>query len=84
VGRRRVRGKLVAWAREKLQLTLEIAKRNDDTTGFVVLPRRLAWIFRCRPCLRDHERLSEHHEATVLWSMITLMGRRLARSNSRT
>jgi transposase len=32
--------RLVDWAAEKLQFTLDIAKRSDDTTGFVVLPRR--------------------------------------------
>ncbi|MDX6352870.1 MAG: hypothetical protein QOF84_7660 [Streptomyces sp.] len=31
-------GRLVHWAREKLQLTLEIVKRSDDQAGFVVLP----------------------------------------------
>ncbi|WP_171075194.1 transposase [Nonomuraea basaltis] len=82
-------GKLVTWAKQKLQLTLEIVKRSDNTKGFVVLPRRwvversLSWIFQCRRCVRDYERLSEHHEAMVLWSMIVLMGRRLARSTSR-
>ncbi|MFF4726326.1 IS5 family transposase [Streptomyces mirabilis] len=35
-------GRLVGWAAEKLQLTLEIVKRTDDTSGFVVLPRR--WV----------------------------------------
>ncbi|MGI5135603.1 MULTISPECIES: IS5 family transposase [unclassified Streptomyces] len=35
-------GRLVTWAKEKLQLTLEIVKRSDDMTGFVVLPRR--WV----------------------------------------
>ncbi|MER6952195.1 hypothetical protein ABT294_50115 [Nonomuraea sp. NPDC000554] len=30
-------GKLAAWARQKLQLTLGIVKHRDDTTGFVVL-----------------------------------------------
>lgn len=32
------RGRLVAWAKEKLQLV----KHSDDMSGFVVLPRR--WI----------------------------------------
>ncbi|MHC3474456.1 transposase [Streptomyces sp. 7R007] len=35
-------GSLVGWAREKLPLTLQIVKRPDDVTGFVVLPRR--WV----------------------------------------
>ncbi|MFF3468198.1 IS5 family transposase [Streptomyces sp. NPDC001984] len=78
-------GKLVDWAKEKLQLTLEIVKRSDDTEGFVVLPRRwcvertLSWIFQRRRCVRDYERLPAHHEAMVKWSMIMLMARRLAR-----
>lgn len=33
-------GRLVAWAKEKLQLTVQIVKRSDDVAGFVVLPRR--------------------------------------------
>ncbi|MDV5143141.1 transposase [Streptomyces sp. SBC-4] len=33
-------GSLVGWCRNKLALTLEIVKRTDDMTGFVVLPRR--------------------------------------------
>jgi transposase len=82
-------GKLVDWAREKLQLTLQIVKRSDDSKGFVVLPRRwvvertLSWIFQRRRCVRDYERLPQHHEAMVKWSMIILMGRRLARSRAR-
>ncbi|MFD5574739.1 MULTISPECIES: hypothetical protein [Streptomyces] len=34
-------GLLVDWCRQKLALTLEIAKRTEDTTGFVVLPVRI-------------------------------------------
>ncbi|MEU9363523.1 transposase [Streptomyces avermitilis] len=33
-------GRLVGWSAEDFHLTLEIVKRSDDTTGFVVLPRR--------------------------------------------
>jgi transposase len=81
-------GKLVTWAQKHVRLTLEIVKRSDDVSGFVVLPRRwvvertLSWISQRRRCVRDYERLSEHHEAMVLWAMIILMGRRLARSAS--
>jgi transposase len=59
-------GSLVGWAAEKLRCTLQIVKRTDDTTGFVVLPRRwvvertLSWL------------------AMVLWSMTMLMSGRLA------
>lgn len=81
-------GKLVDWAKDKLRLTLEIVKRSDDVKGFVLLPRRwvvertLSWIFQRRRCVRDYERLPEHHEAMVKWSMIMLMSRRLARSTT--
>ncbi|QIS24234.1 transposase [Nocardia terpenica] len=68
-----------------MRITIKVIKRSDDLSGFVVLPRRwvversLAWIVRRRRCVRDYERLPEHHEAMVTWSMIMLMSRRLAR-----
>jgi transposase len=77
-------GRLVAWASENLGLHLEIVKRTDDMSGFVVLPRRwvvertLAWITRRRRCVRDYERLGESHEAMVRWAMTLVMARRLA------
>ena len=78
-------GKLVAWAAQRLRLRLQIVKRSDDATGFVVLPRRwvvertLAWIARHRRCVRDYERLPTHHEAMVRWSMIRITSQRLAK-----
>ncbi|TDT94130.1 transposase [Streptomyces sp. 846.5] len=78
-------GRLVSWARETLRLTLEIVKRSDDVSGFVVLPRRwvvertLGWLMRSRRLVRDYESLPEAHEAMVLWSMTRLMTRRLAK-----
>lgn len=77
-------GRLVDWAAENLHLTLEIVKRSDDTTGFVVLPRRwvvertLSWLMRSRRLVRDYEKLPAMHEAMVLWSMTMLMSSRLA------
>ncbi|WP_326771420.1 IS5 family transposase [Streptomyces sp. NBC_01445] len=77
-------GRLVDWASEELQLTLEIVKRSDDTAGFVVLPRRwvvertLSWLVRSRRLVRDYEVLTAMHEAMVQWSMTMLMGSRLA------
>jgi transposase len=78
-------GKLVDWASHQLRLRLHIVKRPDQAKGFVVLPRRwvvertLAWIARHRRCIRDYERLPEHHEAMVRWSMIRLTSKRLTR-----
>ncbi|MGW5249860.1 hypothetical protein ACWEQN_39985 [Streptomyces sp. NPDC004129] len=42
------------------------------------MERTLSWIFQRRRCARDYERLPDHHEAMVKWSVITLMFRRLA------
>ncbi|WP_406177427.1 IS5 family transposase [Streptomyces sp. NBC_00996] len=78
-------GRLVAWAKEKLQLTLEIVKRSDDMTGFVVLPRRwvvertLGWLLRSRRLVRDFETLPASSEAFIYFSQAMLMSRRLAR-----
>ncbi|MCG5217734.1 hypothetical protein [Streptosporangium sp. KLBMP 9127] len=35
-------GRLVTWAKHVLGLAVTIVKRNDDSRGFVVLPRR--WV----------------------------------------
>ncbi|WP_217551115.1 transposase [Streptomyces sp. GbtcB6] len=81
-------GRLVTWAAEKLRLTLEIVRRSDDASGFVVLPRRwvvertLSRLMRSRRLVRDYEALPEVHEAMVLWSMTMLMSRRQARQRT--
>ncbi|MDJ0375858.1 IS5 family transposase [Streptomyces sp. H10-C2] len=79
-------GRLVDWARHKLQVMLQVVKRSEDASGFVVLPRRwvvertLSWLMRSRRLVRDYERLPATHEALVQVSMTMLMSRRLARS----
>lgn len=76
-------GKLVAWARQRLRLALDIVRKPDGQRGFAVLPRRwvvertLAWLMRCRRLVRDYERLPDSHETMVKWAMIGLMVRRL-------
>jgi transposase len=83
-------GRLVSWTHTVLALTLTIVKRKDDTTGFVVLPRRwvvertFGWLLRYRRLVRDYERRSEHHEAMVLWATVTIMTRQLDRTRSGT
>ena len=80
-------GKLLDWARDHLQLRLQIVKRSDDTKGFHVLPRRwvvertLGWITGHRRCARDYERLPQHHEAMVRWTMIRLTSQRLTKQD---
>jgi transposase len=82
-------GALISWAKQHLDTTLEIVKRTDDMTGFVVLPRRwvvertLAWLVRHRRLTRDYERCHESHEELVRWAMTRLMTRRLARATAR-
>jgi hypothetical protein len=67
-----------------LAMTVTIVKRGEDTTGFVVLPRRwvvertFGWLMRYRRLVRDYERRPEHHEAMVLWATVAIMTRQLA------
>lgn len=79
-------GRLVLWAKTVLSLGIQVVKRTDDTTGFVVIPRRwvvertFGWITKHRRCVRDYETLPENHEAMVYIAMIMTMSRRLART----
>jgi transposase len=81
-------GRLVSWTHTVLVMTLTIIKRSDDTTGFVVLPRRwvvertFGWLMRYRRLVRDYERRPAHHEAMVLWATVTIMTRQLDRTKS--
>lgn len=78
-------GTLLAWAKTIFGLTIQIVTKLAGQTTFVVLPRRwvvertLAWITRHRRCARDYERLPEHHEAMVRWTMIRLTSKRLTK-----
>lgn len=78
-------GKLLDWALTTVKLTVTIVKRSDDAVGFQVLPRRwvvertLGWITGHRRCVRDYERLPQHHEGMVRWTMIRITSRRLTK-----
>ncbi|WP_406724465.1 IS5 family transposase [Streptomyces sp. GD-15H] len=77
-------GSLVAWARTKLGLDVDIVRRPDEAKGFVLLKRRwivertLAWLVNSRRLARDYEYLPAVHEAMVKWAMIRIMVRRVA------
>ncbi len=77
-------GKLVTW-RPAAARTLQIVKRPDDLHTFKILPRRwvvertFGWIMKHRRCVRDYERLPDHHETYLYWSMIHVMAARVAR-----
>lgn len=78
-------GKLVTWVAGMLHRTVQIVRRPGNPHAFQVLPRRrvvertFGWIMKYRRCVRDCERLPEHHETYLYWSMITIVGRRVAR-----
>lgn len=65
-------------------MALDIVRRSDDAQGFQALPRRwvversFAWLLRGRRLVRVCERRTDTGESTVLWSVTTLMSRRLA------
>ncbi|MFC8450263.1 IS5 family transposase [Kitasatospora sp. NPDC057223] len=78
-------GRLVDLARDVLAIALTVVRRTDDTTGFVVLPKRwlvertFAWLMHARRLTRDYETRTDTAEAMIRWSMTTVMSRRLAR-----
>ncbi|MFJ3794636.1 IS5 family transposase [Kitasatospora sp. NPDC090091] len=78
-------GRLVDVTRDILAIALSVVRRTDDTTGFVVLPKRwlvertFAWLMRSRRLARDYEARTDTAEAMIRWSMTMVMSRRLAR-----
>jgi len=76
-------GKLIAWVREHTGWELEIVKRSDDMTGFVVLPRRwvvertFAWWGRYRRLSKDYEQCIDSSQATLQIASIHIMLKRL-------
>jgi transposase len=64
-------------------LDIEIVKRSDQVSGFVVLPKRwivertIAWINRCRRLAKDWENLNRKALAFLRLASIRLMLRKL-------
>ncbi len=79
-------GKLVTWAAGTLRRTVQIVRRPDNLHTFQVPPRRwvvertFGWIMKHRRCVRDYERLPEHHETYLYWSMTNVMAACIAPS----
>ncbi|MFF3632324.1 IS5 family transposase [Streptomyces sp. NPDC002164] len=71
--------KLLSWARDALNIVVEVVKRTDDVKGFKVLPRRwvversFGWLVRNRRLARDYERLTATSEAMIKVAVIRLM-----------
>jgi len=82
-------GKLVLWVKDAFRWTLEIVKRSDDMSGFVVLPKRwivertFSWLGRYRRLSKDYEGRTDNSEAMILIAMTNLMSRRLAGISSK-
>lgn len=81
-------GQLIDWVKLTCAWLLSIVKRNDDTRGFQVLPKRwivertLGWLGRYRALSKDYERFPQTTEALVYATMCHLMLRRLSRHAS--
>lgn len=79
------RGRLVTWVQLTCAWLLSIVKRNDDLTGFHVLPKRwivertFAWLGRYRALSKDYERLPQTTETIIYAAMSHLMLRRLTK-----
>ena len=79
-------GKLIEWVQEQhWGFALEIVKRSDDMTGFVVLPHRwivertFAWLDNYRLLSKEYEYSPESSQSDIYLAMIHLMLRRLQR-----
>jgi putative transposase len=78
-------GQLIEWVKSTFNRVLEIVKRDPETKGFEVLPRRwvvertFGWFGRYRCLSKDYEYLTENSEAVIYAVMVHLMVRRLAR-----
>jgi putative transposase len=81
-------GQLVDWVQNTCGWLLEIIKRNTDTIGFQVLPRRwvvertFAWLGRYRRLSKDYEELTDTSETMIQIAMIRLMLGRIQRTYS--
>lgn len=78
-------GRLVTWAGEILERTVEIVRKPPGRRGFQVQPERwvveraFAWLTARRRLARDYERDPAHSETTIRWAMTDVILRRLAR-----
>jgi transposase len=65
------------------QLNVEIVKRSDQATGFVVLPKRwivertFGWLNRCRRLAKDWENVNSRARGFVLLASMRIMVRKL-------
>ena len=76
---------LAHWCRDEGGWELEIVKRDRETEGFEVIPKRwivertFSWVGRNRRMSKDYERRVQTSECLLKVAMIRLILRRLAR-----
>jgi hypothetical protein len=66
-------------------MTGQIARKGDKApiqASQRWLEQTFGWIMKHRRCVRDYERLPQHHETYLYWSMIHVMAARTARRQS--
>ncbi len=79
---------LQTWVKHWFDWLVETIKRNENTQGFEVLPRRwvvertFGWFGRYRRLSKDYEYLTSTSETMLYIAMINLMLRRLTRNSS--
>jgi putative transposase len=77
------RGQLITWVKELTGIELEIIKRNDDVSGFVLLPKRwvvertFGWFNRFRRMSKDYEAMPKNSESLIYLAMTHIMVWRL-------
>ena len=76
-------GAIVNWAKEQWDIVLDIVKKAEGQTGFVVLPRRwvvertFAWFGLNRRLSKDYEQVTECSETWIYLASIQLLLTRL-------
>lgn len=71
-------------------IDVEVVRRDPDTKGFKILPRRwavertLGWLILHRRLVRDYETLAGRSQAMIHWAMIDNMSRTLTAENTQT
>lgn len=76
------------WVADNTSITLEVVRRPDEATGFVLLAKRwvvertLAWLSRYRRLAKDFERLIESSATRLYIASVHLLVRRLAKKRA--
>lgn len=76
-------GAIEQWAQQQCGMVLDIIKKKQGQTGFVLLPRRwvvertFAWLGRNRRLAKDYEQVTECSEAWIYLASIRLLLTRL-------